>query len=282
MGLISRVSSRTYSTTMYRAQARERREYLYRKQLESQQANTQKRKQAIKRSLDKNTPIDGTLASDALSLQKSLNYDDSTTANQKIEGRSQDDEYRWAGVKDPKIAITTSRKPSKRLKEFCGEIKHMMPNSKRMNRGNNDMGQLVDICKKEDFSDLIILHETRGRPDGMIVSHFPYGPTIYFTLYNCLLRHDIEDVGTMSLQYPQLIFHNFESKIGNRISDCLKFLFPVAKPDGNRILTFKNSDDYISFRHHTFTLEGETSNRKRKDIVLKEVGPRFEMRPYRI
>lgn len=30
-----------------------------------------------------------------------------------------DDEYRWAGVEDPKIMITTSRDPSSRLKMFA-------------------------------------------------------------------------------------------------------------------------------------------------------------------
>ena len=32
---------------------------------------------------------------------------------------SQDDEYRWAGVEDPKIVITTSRDPSSKLKQFA-------------------------------------------------------------------------------------------------------------------------------------------------------------------
>ena len=31
----------------------------------------------------------------------------------------EDDEYRWAGVEDPKIVITTSRDPSSRLKMFA-------------------------------------------------------------------------------------------------------------------------------------------------------------------
>ena len=35
---------------------------------------------------------------------------------------SQDDEYRWAGVEDPKVMITTSREPSARLKKFAKVI----------------------------------------------------------------------------------------------------------------------------------------------------------------
>ena len=39
----------------------------------------------------------------------------------------------------------------------------------------------------------MILHENRGTPDGIILSHMPYGPTIYFGLFNVVLRHDIEE-----------------------------------------------------------------------------------------
>lgn len=31
----------------------------------------------------------------------------------------EDDEYRWAGVEDPKIVVTTSRDPSSKLKQFA-------------------------------------------------------------------------------------------------------------------------------------------------------------------
>lgn len=53
--------------------------------------------------------------------------------------------------------------------------------------------------------------------DGLIVCHLPFGPTAYFTLSNVVMRHDIPDVGTMSEQFPHLIFHNFSSKLGNRV-----------------------------------------------------------------
>lgn len=52
----------------------------------------------------------------------------------------------------------------------------------------------------------------------MIISHLPYGPTAYFNLSNCVMRHDIPDIGNMSEAFPHLIFHNFQSKLGNRVS----------------------------------------------------------------
>lgn len=54
--------------------------------------------------------------------------------------------------------------------------------------------------------------------DGMVVCHFPYGPTAYFSLHNVVLRHDIKDQGTVSEAFPHLIFHNFNSKLGHRVS----------------------------------------------------------------
>ena len=108
----------------------------------------------------------------------------------------------------------------------------------------------------------------------MQVCHLPYGPTAYFTLYNVVMRHDIENTGTMSEQYPHLIFNNFTSKLGKRCVDILKYLFPVPKEDSKRVLTFSNNQDYISFRHHVF----KKSTENRNEIDLDEVGPRFELK----
>jgi len=49
----------------------------------------------------------------------------------------------------------------------------------------------------------------------------PFGPTAYFTLSNTVMRHDIPNIGTMSEAYPHLIFHNFNSKLGERVSVAL-------------------------------------------------------------
>jgi len=73
-----------------------------------------------------------------------------------------------------------------------------------------------------------------------------------------------------------LIFNNFSTRLGDRISDILKYLFPLPKVDTKRIMTFSNSSDFISFRHHTYEKEDH------KTVNLKEIGPRFEMKPYQI
>jgi U3 small nucleolar ribonucleoprotein protein IMP4 len=138
------------------------------------------------------------------------------------------------------------------------------------------MKDIVDTCKSNEVTDLVVVHEHRGEPDGLIITHFPYGPTAYFTLYNVVMRHDIKNQGTVSEAYPHLIFDNFDTKLGQRVSNILKYLFPVPKPDSKRVMSFVNKSDYISFRHHVYH---QTSH---KEVHLAEVGPRFEMRLYQI
>ena len=110
----------------------------------------------------------------------------------------------------------------------------------------------------------------------MIISHFPYGPTLHVSLHNVVLRHDLPDQGTVPEVFPHLIFDKFTSKLGHRIQDILKHLFPVPKEDSKRVMTFANNSDFISFRHHVFHKTSKT------DVQLAEVGPRFEMRPFEI
>ena len=156
-------------------------------------------------------------------------------------------------------------------------MKIIMPESIRINRGGYVLKDLVSICQANNFTDLMILHETRGEPDGIIVSHLPYGPTAYFGLSNVVLRHDLKDrADPVSEAYPHLIFNGFNSTLGDRISDVLKYLFPLPKVDTKRIITFNNENDYISFRHHVYKKEDH------KNVVLKELGPRFELKPYQV
>lgn len=112
-----------------------------------------------------------------------------------------DDEYKNAGMFDPKIAITTSRDPSSRLKQFAQEIRLIFPNAIRLNRGAHTVGdvrsplravllragcstaqltdcvlgscwdpQLVESARSHDYTDLLIVTETRGEP-GTPIEH---------------------------------------------------------------------------------------------------------------
>jgi len=249
-----------------------RREYIYRKTIEARDKQIQDNKELLRNAVEENNKIPGHLRKSAVELEEKLNWDDSGADGLTT---SVDDEYRWAGVEDPKIMITTSRDPSSKLKMFAKEVKLIFPTSQRINRGTHQIESLVDACRANEVTDIVILTETRGRPDGLTVSHLPYGPTAFFTLANVVMRHDILEVGTMSEAYPQLIFKDFTSKLGGRVRDILKYLFPVPTEESRRVMTFANDDDFISFRHHVWKHE-------EREIVLKEVGPRFEMKLYKL
>lgn len=267
---------------MIRRQARLRREYQYRKSVEGRHKQLQDKKEKIKRCLEENIPIHGDLRREALVLQEQLKWTDAgpEAVEAGVSGgantaNSQDDEYRYAGCEDPKIIITTSREPSVRLKMFVKEMRLIFPNAQRMNRGNYETKQLIDACRANDVTDFIVVHETRGVPDNLIVCHMPYGPTAFFNLSGVVMRHDIPDIGKMSEQKPHLVFHNFKTKLAERTMSVLKHLFPVPKQDSKRIITFANHDDYIHFRHHTY-------KKINKEVEMTEVGPRFQLKLYKL
>lgn len=260
-----------------RRNARLRREYLYRKSLEGKERQYYERKRRIREALQEGKAIPTELTAEADAIRDELALDDDAHNEQKTH---MDDEYARAGEMDPKVLITTARDPSSRLKQFAKEMRLVFPNSQRINRGGTIVADVVDLCRRNDFTDIVILHETRGEPDGMILSHLPYGPTAYFNLQNCVMRHDIARengaIGTVSEAYPHLIFHNFTTPLGERVSNILKYTFPAPKEQSKRVVTFSNDNDFISFRHHTY------STVTHKEVELMEVGPRFEMQLYQI
>lgn len=268
-----------------RRAARLRREYLYRKSLEGEARAEYEKKQQLKAALQAGRPIPTELRRDVGKLKEGVELDDERTAGKPKSHI--DDEYAAAAVRAPKVCVTTSRDPSSRLKAFAAEVRLIFPGAQRLNRGNTTIKEIVDACRDADFTDVVVLGETRGEPDTLIVSHLPFGPTVSFSLSNAVLRHDIEDRGTVSEAAPHLIFHNLRTPLGARIQTVLTHLFPAPKPDSARVMTFANDSDYIAFRHHVYERAegapaGPDAPLGKKDIVLKEVGPRFDLHPFQI
>lgn len=56
-------------------------------------------------------------------------------------------------------------------------------------------------------------------------------------------------MGTMPTQFPHLIFANFNTKLGERVQNILKALFPPNKESSKRVASFVNQNDFISFRY---------------------------------
>ena len=259
---------------MLRKNIRLRKEYLYRKGLEHEDKSKAEKKRKIREAFENSERIPSELRLEEAALRKEIELEDENTL---IPHSHIDDEYALAGSKDPSILITSSRKPSSRLQQFLKELKIVIPNTTRINRGNYVIHELVEVATKYNFTDLIILHEHRGNPDGLIISHLPSGPTAYFALSNVVLRHDLRtELDTMPEEYPHLIFHNFQSTFGDRVCDILKFIFPVPKLESKRVISFINKEDFIIFRHNSYKKDDY------KTVNLNELGPRFVMKLYQI
>ena len=56
----------------------------------------------------------------------------------------------------PKVLVTTSRDPSSKLVQFLKEVKLLVPNSQRMNRGGHTVNEIVEMCRGEGYSDLVV------------------------------------------------------------------------------------------------------------------------------
>ncbi|THD22689.1 U3 small nucleolar ribonucleoprotein IMP4 [Fasciola gigantica] len=262
---------------MLKRQARIRREFIYRRSIEARDSESERKKQLLRVSLKEGKRLPKELKEDALALNEELDWSD-----EGGEGvaNAEDDEYYWAGTEDPRVVITTSRSPSSRLKEFTKELRFLIPNATKINRGNYQNKDLIDACLSKQITDLVIVNETRGVPDTLTVSHLPFGPTAVFTLYNVKARHELEEVGRgtgakMPQAYPHHIVHGLNTKLGQRVRSILVNLFPVPKDDTRRVITWFEDDDVICFRHHTFKYV-------EKELQIKEHGPSFDMRLYKI
>lgn len=277
-----------------RRHARLRREYLYKKSLEGKEKEAYEKKEALRRALATGAPLPTELRRGAAALKAEADLEDDATSRLRSHV---DDEYASAGYRDPKVCVTTSRDPSSRLRQFASEVRLLFPGGVRFNRGATSLGDVVAAARDADFSDIVVLQETRGEPDALIVSHLPFGPTAFFTLSGAVLRHEIDGRPPVSEAAPRLIFSGFATPLGRRVQDILKHLFPPPKPDSGRVLTFSNASDFISFRHHTFAggkggaagdaaagggSGGGGGAKAAAAVTITEVGPRWEMRPYQI
>lgn len=266
---------------MLRRQARERRDYIYRRALTLRDAEIAEKRAKLKASLASGKPLDPSIANDK-TLRTDYKYDESRADRTTQEELDLDDEYsHLSGVVDPRILVTTSRDPSTRLASFSKEIRLLCPGAVRLNRGNLVLPNLVGSAKTAGLTDIVLLHEHRGTPTALTISHFPHGPTASFSLHNVVLRADIPNAsrGTVSESYPHLIFEGFTTPLGKRVVKILQHLFPPRDPStdiGSRVVTFKNIDDSIEVRHHVFVKTGHQS------VELAEVGPRMTMRLFEI
>ena len=128
---------------MLRKNIRLRKEYLYSKNKELKERHHQEKLVKIKRAIEneKKMPTELKKEKDALTKDLELADDKTIAARTHI-----DDEYEEAKYRDPKVLVTTSRNASQRLTQFQKEMKLIIPNAIRINRGGFVLKDLVKIA----------------------------------------------------------------------------------------------------------------------------------------
>ncbi|KAI4840045.1 U3 small nucleolar ribonucleoprotein IMP4 [Plasmodium brasilianum] len=247
---------------MLRRNIRLRKEYLYLKRVEEEKKKYADKIKSIKQSYNENKKIRGDLKDEENELRKKMNLYDEKSLNRKL-----DDEYFFCGIENPRVLITTSRNPSAQLESFAKEFKLLIPNSEKVNRGSYYVKDLINFARKNNITDVIILHEYKGKPRNLIICHLPFGPTLFCTIKDCKMRHEfIDQINNMSSCNPHLIFHNFNSDLGKRIMNIFKYLFPPVKIRVNKKKLVRNKNcEYIANGIHTKIIKQTDENGKEEE-----------------
>ncbi|SCM02400.1 U3 small nucleolar ribonucleoprotein protein IMP4, putative [Plasmodium chabaudi chabaudi] len=223
---------------MLRRNIRLRKEYLYLKKVEEEKKKYAEKIKSIKKSYDENKKIKGDLKDEENELRKKMNLYDEKSLNKNF-----DDEYFFSGIENPQVLITTSRNPSAQLENFAKELKLLIPNSEKINRGSYFIKDIISFARKNNITDVIIIHEYKGVPRNLIICHLPFGPTLFCTIKDCKMRHEfLDQINNISTCNPHLIFHNFNSDLGKRIMNIFKYLFPPVKMRINKRRFSKNKN----------------------------------------
>jgi hypothetical protein len=138
---------------MQKRDVRLRREYLYRKSLEAKEQALSENKKKLKAAIAAGKSIPTELRKDEKRLRHEVELEDANTA---LVATHEDDEYARAGEVDPKVVVTTSHDPSSRLKMFLKEVRLLVPNAERVNRGSYTTKEIVQACKKNEVHHLVL------------------------------------------------------------------------------------------------------------------------------
>uniref|UniRef100_A0A915C4R4 Brix domain-containing protein n=1 Tax=Parascaris univalens TaxID=6257 RepID=A0A915C4R4_PARUN len=151
----------------------------------------------------------------------------------------------------PKVLITTS--PYAKVKTFklCYEMQKCIPNAEVFTRKGIALKKVVKQAKQNEYTDVIVVHEDRKMPNGIVLCHLPEGPTAFFKINSLKFTKDIKRKGETTSHNPEVILNNFNTRLGHTVARMFACLFPHEPMfTGRRVVTFHNQRDYIFFRHH--------------------------------
>jgi ribosome production factor 1 len=198
------------------------------------------------------------------------------TGDEELIQENENDEYSAYFNKEyePQVLLTTSIKHTGAIFKFMKELKETIPNSYFYYRKKHNLKEIIEIAKEKGITDIIVVYERLRKPYRMTITHLPDGPTAEFKIFNVVYKDQLEEHGKSTEHNPELIFKNFKTKVGHRLSRMINALFPHNEElRGRQVITFHNQRDYIFFRYHRYIFADDFTK-----VNLQEIGPRFCLR----
>lgn len=205
-------------------------------------------------------------------------YDE--TINKEIEGDEEDlmQFFNTSNGEPPKILLTTNVNARKKAYEFANVLIEVLPNVTFIKRKFGfKLKEIVDICKRRGFTDLVIINEDKKKVTGLTFMHLPEGPSFYFKISSYVEVQKISGHGRPTSHIPELILNNFQTRLGKTVGRLFQSIFP-QNPDfeGRQVITLHNQRDYIFFRRHRYVFRDE------EKVGLQELGPQFTLKLRRL
>lgn len=179
------------------------------------------------------------------------------------------------------ILITTTRRPSRRTRSLVRDLYHVLPNSKRRNRGKMSLEDLNELALREGIDRVIVVATQRGNPSSLMF----YEPTpallkpiSVMKLNGVSLRREITE---KRAPYSRKLCVAFSPEGLKREADVLgrSFNAPSFRSEINELALLKGSCDVAFF----LSIEGGLKGSFYKVTPTEELGPRFrisEIREY--
>ena len=173
--------------------------------------------------------------------------------------------------------VTTSRKPSNLLKKFVKKLLFIFPNSREVYRNNLFLSQIINKSLLANYSDIFLVYEKRGRPNILIMSHLPNGPSLFLGISKEIQEMESKH-GIKSGNSPYVVFENLNTTLGKKIKNIFRLLFLPPKDYSNRLVLFAGHEKWIIVSN--FFVRHESS--QSKPLYLTEIGCKLKFYPIKI
>jgi ribosome production factor 1 len=169
--------------------------------------------------------------------------------------------------------ITTSIKPNKKTLYLIQDILNIIPNSIFFKRKNYKFRKILLFFKKKGVKNFLVFVEKKKILCELWQINIENKLFAQFKIKLAILKRNLENKGLKTNHIPELMLHNFESKVGHILSFFFLNLFQnVPHFTGRQIISFYLIKNQIFIRYYRYLFSASG-----KDVRIQEIGPRINL-----